>query len=191
MLTTAPSGATGSRLRSRGDGGTLRSIGGIGKPPSERSGAPVGRRRAPFLLSQVPVLNNPWFGIVWFTLKLFALLFFFIWLRGTLPRLRYDKFMKLGWLVLIPVSLVWLLIVATFRALRMEGVELRGLLLIAGAVMAVILIASFFWPQKKEPAAEEREAGQPALAVGNRAFPVPALPGEDELIDTGRDLTRA
>ena len=51
------------------------------------------------------------------------LLFFFIWLRGTLPRVRYDQFMKLGWKVLIPVSLVWLMLVATVRALRNEGYD--------------------------------------------------------------------
>ena len=45
-------------------------------------------------------------------------LFIFIWLRGTLPRLRYDQFMKLGWKVLIPISLVWIVLVATVRALR-------------------------------------------------------------------------
>ena len=48
--------------------------------------------------------------------KVWGFLFMFIWLRGTLPRLRYDQFMALGWKVLIPVSLVWVMIVATVPA---------------------------------------------------------------------------
>lgn len=45
-------------------------------------------------------------GPVWFVLKLFALLFFFIWMRTTVPRLRYDQLMRFGWKVLLPVATV-------------------------------------------------------------------------------------
>ena len=57
-------------------------------------------------------------GIVWFCLKLFALIFFFIWERGTFPRLRYDQVMKLGWKVLFPLALINLLITGLVVSLR-------------------------------------------------------------------------
>jgi NADH-quinone oxidoreductase subunit H len=64
-----------------------------------------------------PVLAGPeWlWGIVWFSLKLFTFLCVFIWFRATLPRFRYDQLMNLGWKVLIPLSLAWLLLLAAIN----------------------------------------------------------------------------
>lgn len=50
-------------------------------------------------------------GVVWMLLKMSAVIFFFLWIRATFPRYRYDQIMRLGWKVFIPVSLLWLLVV--------------------------------------------------------------------------------
>lgn len=57
-------------------------------------------------------------GVIWFCIKLFVFIFFFIWQRGTFPRLRYDQIMKLGWKVLLPLTLVNLLITGLVVSLK-------------------------------------------------------------------------
>ncbi len=57
-------------------------------------------------------------GILWFCVKLFILLFFFIWERGTMPRLRYDQIMKFGWKILIPLALINLVITGLVVSLK-------------------------------------------------------------------------
>ncbi len=51
-------------------------------------------------------------GVIWFVLKICLVLFFFIWARATFPRYRYDQLMRLGWKVFLPLSLLWVVIVA-------------------------------------------------------------------------------
>lgn len=64
----------------------------------------------------IPVLG-PLFawvpGLIWFALKISFFLFLYLWMRATFPRYRYDQIMRLGWKVLIPVTLVWIIVVAT------------------------------------------------------------------------------
>ncbi|PYQ50472.1 MAG: NADH-quinone oxidoreductase subunit H, partial [Acidobacteria bacterium] len=49
---------------------------------------------------------------LWFVGKTLAFLFFFIWLRGTLPRFRYDQLMHFGWKVLVPLATLWIFVAA-------------------------------------------------------------------------------
>ncbi len=65
---------------------------------------------------QGPILM-PW---MWFAIKTFIMLFFFIWIRGTYPRIRYDRLMKLGWKVLLPAALFNILITAFIYYLYLE-----------------------------------------------------------------------
>ena len=71
-----------------------------------------------FLGGWLPICNHPFClaipGFVWLMLKVIFLLFCFIWVRATLPRYRYDQLMRLGWKVFLPISLAWVVGVATY-----------------------------------------------------------------------------
>lgn len=51
-------------------------------------------------------------GVIWFLLKTFAVMFFFVWVRATFPRYRYDQLMRLGWKIFLPLTLVWLVLLS-------------------------------------------------------------------------------
>ncbi|HUN41444.1 MAG TPA: NADH-quinone oxidoreductase subunit NuoH [Acetobacteraceae bacterium] len=64
-------------------------------------------------LPPFPVAPFTWVpGVIWFVLKICVVLFFFLWVRATFPRYRYDQLMRLGWKVFLPLSLLWLVITA-------------------------------------------------------------------------------
>jgi NADH-quinone oxidoreductase subunit H len=92
-------------------------------------GGPAGPR--------IPFLPGIW-PTVWFLVKLLAFLFTFVWLRATLPRLRYDQLMDLGWKALIPLALFWLLLVAALRVGRDAGWKTIYVFLAALAIAAVV-----------------------------------------------------
>ncbi len=114
-----------------------------------------------------------WFTFVWFILKVFLFFFLFIWLRGTLPRLRYDQFMKFGWKVLIPVNVAWILVVATLRLMTQQG---ASQFMIAGftvAVVLAVLVGTTLYESGKKKA---EDAARFVPEMPEPKFPVPALP---------------
>lgn len=110
----------------------------------------LGGWMAPWPLSLIPGVNEGWLPLVWFLGKTLAFLFVYVWLRGTLPRQRYDQFMRLGWKLLIPVGLLWLVLVAALRVLRTELTT--GQILIVGGVALVLLVgAALLLPDQAPP----------------------------------------
>jgi NADH-quinone oxidoreductase subunit H len=121
--------------------------------------------------------DSGWITLLWFFIKLMVVLFIFVWLRGTLPRLRYDQFMKLGWKFLIPVGLAWLLIAAAIRHYYVNSDHSRrGTTAVLGLILVVLCLIVAVWPEKKPPA-EDRPEAQPYDAFAG-GFPVPPLPGQ-------------
>lgn len=111
-----------------------------------------------------------WFTFIWFITKVNLFFFIFMWLRGTLPRLRYDQFMKFGWKVLIPASLVWILIVATLRVLQQEGANRAVVIAFTAGIVLILMAVSSLVDRNKAKAQEP-------LADGDAPdFPVPSLP---------------
>ena len=145
----------------------------------------LGGWRAPWPVSTFwEGANHGWWPMLWFIVKVQLLLFFFIWLRGTLPRVRYDQLMKLGWKVLIPVSMVWLMLVAAVRAMRNENYDFTKIVLyIGGGVLALLLlslIVDLFRDREEKRAAGEGGALAPPERFDPMAggYPVPPLPGQ-------------
>ncbi len=102
----------------------------------------LGGWHAPWPFNVIDGANTGWWPLIWFSAKVWGFLFMFIWLRATLPRLRYDQFMALGWKVLIPVALVWLMIVAAARALRAESDQLAGQAVTVGGILVALVLLS-------------------------------------------------
>jgi NADH-quinone oxidoreductase subunit H len=108
-----------------------------------------------------------WFTGIWFFAKVLTFFFVFVWLRGTLPRLRYDQFMQFGWKILIPVSILWILVVATLRTLSLEGAPRIVVVGFASFVVLLVMAANigFENAKKKKLALIEVETSEPSFAV--------------------------
>jgi len=144
----------------------------------------LGGWHAPFWIDHLYAgFNQGYWPVLWFLGKLLFFIFLFIWLRGSLPRMRYDQFMALGWKYLIPISLGWIIAVGTIRAISLDenGIDQRTLLIIIG-VAAVVFFGLFLFggePAEEEKAADDKPAG----------FPVPPMPAGGAVRGSAAPLT--
>ena len=145
----------------------------------------LGGWHAPFgLVSVWSGANSGWWPVLWYVGKLVLFMLFFFWLRATLPRLRYDQFMKLGWKVLIPVSLVWLLAVAVVRTMKNQGdLDRSHVIYLLGPVLGLVVIIWVVSELRYRQADAQEKAEQAAAAAKpfdpmGQGFPVPPLPGQ-------------
>jgi NADH-quinone oxidoreductase subunit H len=128
----------------------------------------LGGWRAPWPISMWEGANTGWWPLLWFIVKVWAFLFVFMWLRATLPRLRYDQFMALGWKLLIPLSLLWILVVAVLRTTGRDGIVPN---LLAAAVLLALPVGV--------NALRRRRSGPPPPPPPpppDGSFPIPPLP---------------
>jgi NADH-quinone oxidoreductase subunit H len=138
----------------------------------------LGGWRAPWPVSLWHAANTGYWPLLWFFVKLFIVLFVFIWLRGTLPRLRYDQFMKFGWKVLIPASLIWIMVEASIKVL-----DRKQLIWGIGTVAILVIAGSFVYDSVDQKKRSEREAEEELASLAPfdpyaGGFPVPPMPGQ-------------
>ena len=138
----------------------------------------LGGWHAPWPFNMIAGANSGWWPLIWFVGKVWGFLFMYFWLRATLPRLRYDQFMALGWKILIPISLVWVMIVATVRTLRAVGYHSWAVALIAASTVGGFALLLLF-----RNLVRARFSPVKADTATYSDFPVPPLPDQKEGAD--------
>jgi NADH-quinone oxidoreductase subunit H len=140
----------------------------------------LGGWTAPFGIGHVwEGANTGYWPLLWFFGKVFVFIFIFIWLRGSLPRLRYDQFMAFGWKGLIPISLAWIVLVALMRLYGRDLLDLHNTgTKIALGIILLALVGLFLLPERKPDRAGSADAARSTTSGDAYAggFPVPPMP---------------
>ena len=137
----------------------------------------LGGWQAPWPISVWSGANTSWWPLLWFVGKVSVFVFVFFWLRASLPRIRYDQLMRLGWKVLIPSALGWTLMIATIRVWRRQGGS-TGIYIVGGAIVVVLMLLAWAWDSsaaKRAQAAEDLDEADASAEAEAGAFPVPPM----------------
>jgi NADH-quinone oxidoreductase subunit H len=137
----------------------------------------LGGWRAPWPISLWHGANAGWWPLLWFVAKVVLAIFVFIWLRGTLPRLRYDQFMQFGWKTLIPINLVWILAVTSIHVLRdRDWPAWKATLVPLGIVLFLVVLPLLMALEGAQRRKVERRLDEDdAAARLTPTFPTPPL----------------
>ena len=136
----------------------------------------LGGWRAPWPLSLWDGANSGWWPLLWFTGKVVLGIFVFVWLRGTLPRLRYDQFMQFGWKALLPINLAWILAVAAIRVLNdRDWPAWKSTFVVVVPALLIILAVFTIIDISNNRRQAEQEAADEAEAKLAPTFPIPPL----------------
>ncbi len=139
----------------------------------------LGGWHAPFPFSHWSPVNYGWWGMFWFILKIWVLMYAMIWTRGTLLRFRYDQFMNLGWKGLIPISLVWIILVSVLQGSRAwisESYLVVAAILI-GVVLAIAIVVYFVSAPDEVEEEDEVDPDAPFDAFAG-GYPAPPILGQ-------------
>jgi NADH-quinone oxidoreductase subunit H len=146
----------------------------------------LGGWRAPWPVSLWSSANHGWWPLLWFLIKVWMFLFVFIWVRGTLPRYRYDQFMRFGWKRLIPLALGWIVAVSIVRGFQQftDLTREQRILAILAFVFVVGLVYLFVGGGEAEEEDDRVAAGEQVDPFAG-GYPVPPLPGQQLLRSSG------
>jgi len=149
----------------------------------------LGGWHVPFWIDHVWAgADSGYWPFLWFMGKVLFFIFIFIWLRGTLPRMRYDQFMAFGWKRLIPFALLWIMAVAAIRTISLDGGVDRKYLLIGLGIAVVLFLGVFFFGDQE---VEDEDTREPTPQGYDGGFPVPVMPASGAVRGPATTLTFA